>query len=109
MLPDCLIPYKHYESEVISGAIDGIVLPDDTDSEDYPCMMTMLRWLAWFRANLTNIEGYLRRAYQRINGFKDAILKKEVSLLGAIRKKNDRWLETVLRIVYNSGGFLMVV
>ena len=26
-LPDCLVPYKHYEAEVISGVIDGVVTP----------------------------------------------------------------------------------
>ena len=24
-LPDCLVPHKHYEAEVISGVLDGIV------------------------------------------------------------------------------------
>ena len=45
-LPDCLVPYKHYASEVISGVLDGIVTPEDDDSADYPCEMTMLRWLS---------------------------------------------------------------
>ena len=40
-LPDCLIPHKHYDAEVISGVIEGIITPDDLDSEDRPCVMTM--------------------------------------------------------------------
>ena len=40
-LPDVLLPYKHYEAEVISGVIDGIVTPHDQDSEDYPSISTM--------------------------------------------------------------------
>lgn len=32
-LPDVLLPYKHYEAEVISGLIDGIVTPYNQDSE----------------------------------------------------------------------------
>ena len=32
-LPDCLVPYKHYASEVISGVLDGVVTPEDDDSE----------------------------------------------------------------------------
>ena len=35
-LPDCLVPYKHYEAEVIAGVLDEVILPDDLDSEDYP-------------------------------------------------------------------------
>ena len=33
-LPDCLVPHKHYEAEVISGVLDGIVTSEDADSED---------------------------------------------------------------------------
>ena len=33
MLPDCLVPYKHYNEETISGVLDDIVNPDDEDSE----------------------------------------------------------------------------
>ena len=32
-LPDCLVPYKHYEAEVIAGVLDEVILPDDLDSE----------------------------------------------------------------------------
>lgn len=35
-LPDCLVPYKHYASEVISSVLDGMVTPEDDDSADYP-------------------------------------------------------------------------
>ena len=51
-LPDCLVPYKHYEAEAISGVIDGVVTSDDLDSEDYPCVYTMLLWIRWFTENL---------------------------------------------------------
>ena len=99
-LPDCLVPHKHYEAEVISGVIDDVITPDDLESEDYPCVATILRWLAWFRINLSNIEGMLRRAMKR--SFTDL----STSLLDIIRSTNQRWLETGLRIIYNSGGRL---
>ena len=51
MLPDFLVPYKHYNEETISGVLDGIVNPDDEDSEVYPSEMTMLRWHHWFILN----------------------------------------------------------
>ena len=56
-LPDCLVPYKHYASEVISGVLDGIVTPEDDDSADYPCEMTMRRWHYWLEANRIRIDG----------------------------------------------------
>ena len=40
-LPDCLAPFKHYATEVISGVLDGIVTPEDDDSADY---LLMISW-----------------------------------------------------------------
>nr|WP_306769601.1 DUF6431 domain-containing protein [Agathobacter rectalis] len=36
MLPDILTPFKHYNEETISGVLDGIVTPEDEDSETSP-------------------------------------------------------------------------
>ena len=67
-LPNCLVPYKHYEAEVIADVLDEVILPEDLDSEDYLSFNTMLRWLQLFRENLQRIEGYLRTAgYQILN------------------------------------------
>ena len=107
-LPDVLLPYKHYESEVISGVIDEIVTPHDQDSEDYPSVSTMLYWLRWFQQNAANIEGYLRNAGYSILGLGKDILFADQSLLEAVRIKYLNWLEKIIRIVYNSGGFLPV-
>ncbi len=105
-LPDCLVPHKHYGAEVISGVIDGVVTQDDEDSEDYPCMETMLRWLRWFTANIINIEGALRRAGHVILSLGEEILSMADSLLEAIRGRYPDWLERTVRIVVNSGGSL---
>ncbi len=105
-LPDCLVPYKHYGTETISGVLDGIVTPDDDDSEDYPCMQTMRRWLDWLVQNLANIEGSLRRAGHAILGLGKEILSSAGSLLDLIRTRYRNWLEVILRIIYNSGGSL---
>lgn len=45
-LPETLLPYKHYESEVIKGVRDGHITPETLGFEDYPCAMTMMRWIA---------------------------------------------------------------
>ena len=78
-LPDCLVPYKHYESEVIAGVLDEVILPDDLDSEDYPSFSTMLRWLQWFRENLQRMEGYLRTAGYQILNLGKSVTAHEVS------------------------------
>lgn len=105
-LPDVLLPYKHYEAEIISGVIDGIITPNDQDSEDYPSFSTMKYWLRWFQMNLANMEGHLRNAGYRILGLGKDILFSDQSLLETVRNKYFNWLEKVIRIIYNSGGFL---
>ena len=44
-LPDCLVPYKHYEMEVISGVLNDVIKLDDLDYEDYEPFASLLRWL----------------------------------------------------------------
>ena len=103
------MPYKHYEAEVIAGVLDEVILPEDLDSEDYPSFRTMLRWLQWFRENLQRMEGYLRTAgYQILNLGEDFLFSSD-SLLDKIRNRYQNWLEQLLRLIYNSGGFLVPV
>ena len=108
-LPDCLAPFKHYETEVISGVLDGVVSPNDLDSEDYPSVITMLRWLQWLNENLERINGYLRTIGSGLLNLGKDFLFSQDSLLDAIRNKYQNWLEKVLRLVYNSGGFLVPI
>lgn len=108
-LPDCLAPYKHYETEVISGVLDGIVSPDDLDAEDYPSLPTMRRWLQWFTENLERMQGYLRMISYSLFELGEDFLFSPDSLLDAIRNKYQNWLEIVLRMIYNNGGFLIPI
>lgn len=105
-LPDFLVPYKHYTAEVISGVLDSVVLPTDQDSEDYPCEETMKRWQAWLKSNQNNIEGYIRSIGCRLLGFGEDLLHARQSLLTHLRKSTEFWLESILRMIYNAGGFL---
>ena len=57
---------RHYNEETISGVLDGIVNPDDEDSEVYPFEMTMLRWHHWFILNQLNIEGHMKSIGYRL-------------------------------------------
>jgi hypothetical protein len=105
-LPDCLVPYKHYASEVISGVLDDVVTPDDLEAEDHPCDATMRRWKHWLMANHLRIDGYLRSIGYRFLGFSQKLLDSRISLLEELRSSNGSWLEAILRMIYNSGGFL---
>lgn len=106
-LPDCLLPYKHYETQVISGVLDDIVKQDDLDSEDYPSSKTMCRWLEWFSKNLERLKGYLRLAATYILEFEEESFSHSSCLFSHIRKKYKNWLEISMRFIYNSGGFLV--
>lgn len=106
-LPDCMVPYKHYHAEVISGVLDGVVSPEDLESEDYPCAETMRLWIQWLAINLERIEGYLRSIAYEISDYCQEVLFSKESLLGSLRKNNLRWLEICLRSVCNSGGRLV--
>ena len=94
---------------MISGVLDRIVTSEDADSEDSPSLLTMLRWLQWFRMNFANIEGFLRNAGYRILGLGEELLFSHASLLDTIHQTHQDWLERILRIIYNSGGFLPAV
>lgn len=43
-LPDCLVPYKRYQADVIETAIDDPGGPSDLPADD----STLLRWRDWF-------------------------------------------------------------
>ena len=110
MLPDFLIPHKHYAEETITGVLNGVVGPDDEDSETFPSETTMIRWLRWLRwfiTNLQNIEGYMRSIGYRLLGFSEELLKTDNSLLDHMRSSfPDTWMKNVLRCIYNSGNKL---
>jgi hypothetical protein len=46
-IPDTLIPFKHYESDIIFGMIDGTLSKNMLDYEDRPCEITVKRWKEW--------------------------------------------------------------
>ena len=91
---------------MIAGVLDEVIRPEDLDSEDYPSFNTMLRWLQWFRENLQRIEGYLRTAGYQILNLGEELLFTPDLLLNKIRNRCQNWLEHILRLIYNSGGFL---
>ena len=45
-LPIYILPYKQYSFEIIQGVRDGLITCETLGYEDYPCEMTMSRWMA---------------------------------------------------------------
>ena len=68
-----------------------------------------MHWLQWFRENLQRMEGYLRTAGYQILNLGEGFLFSSDSLLDTIRNRYQNWLEQLLRLIYNSGGFLVPV
>lgn len=106
-LPDFLAPFKQYAAEIISGVLDGIIQSEDEDSIDSPCEETMSRWYHWLMANQRRIDGYLKSVGYRLLGFGEELLNSGMSLLTELRSSTPEWIETILRFIYNSGGFLV--
>ena len=90
-----------------SGVLDGFVTPEDADSEDRPSADTMKRWHHWLMANEQYIDGTLKSVGFRDLGFGEELLRSGISLLRELRRSSERWLETILCFIYNSGGFLV--
>lgn len=107
MIPDILVPFKHYDEETIAGVIDGVVGPDDEDSENAPCEATMNRWHHWMMMNRFDVEGQLKSIGYRLLGFGEELLKSGSSLLDQMRRSiPGEWFKKMLRCIYNSGGVL---
>lgn len=52
-LPDFILPYKQYEAGIIRGVVAGIITPETSGFEDYPCEETMRIW------RTRNLQGIL--------------------------------------------------
>ena len=106
-LTDGMVKFKQYAAEVIEDVIDGVI--SESDPIDYPCEGTMKHWHWWFGYNKEQMEGQIRSAGYRLQGFSDGFLKPAESLLEEIRKRvSPGWLGMICRIVNNTGGRLMV-
>ena len=47
-IPNYILPYKHYETEVVAGVIEGLITSETLGYEDYPSEKTMERWRTFF-------------------------------------------------------------
>ena len=108
MLPDFMVPHKHYAEAVISDAVNDrhpLAL-----SSDGPSLITISRWKRWIKLNRTDIDGYLKSVGHRELGFTEGLLRSGVSLLEKLMCSIPHgWLRTILCMIYNSGGSMTPV
>lgn len=108
MLPDILVPFKHYTEDVIADAVSDRL--DQTRTNDAPSPVTIRRWKRWIRLNSADIDGHIKSVAHRELDFSKELLRSGVSLLKELmRSIPSGWLRTILRILYNSGGRLIPV
>lgn len=50
VLPKYLIPYKHYDKNIIEGVIEGLITQETLGYEDYPSETTIFRWIKEFES-----------------------------------------------------------
>lgn len=106
ILPDILVPYKHYQEEVIVDSLDKRI--DPACSDDRPSEQTVRHWNHWLMFNALNIDGHLKSIGHRELGFSEELLRFGVSLLESLRRSiPERWLKVILRTIYNAGGRLV--
>ena len=48
MLPDDMLPFKHYSKDIIEGVVEGLITERTYGFEDHPCLSTMKRWIVIF-------------------------------------------------------------
>ena len=105
LLPDFMVPNKHYEKEAIQDVLDEVITEESP--VDYPSIQTMRRWIAWLAANAGRIEGLFRSVGYRILCFTEELLFSTGSLLAHLKHDTDEWFGITIRFIYNSGYRLM--
>ena len=103
VLPDGMVPHKHYCAEVIENVIDEVCTPEDIQTEDYPCEKTMDEWKAWIAGNRDHINGVLRSVGSRLSVFGEELLKTEDSLMDKLREDGGGWLSILISMAWNFG------
>ncbi len=95
-LPDMVVPYKRYESAVISEALN-----ESADPEDSCCpaeLSTIQRWKLWFFLLSEYFEGAVRALMELMD------IKPFVRLpLYPLSKQTDGWLKILVQNLVNSG------
>ena len=105
LLPDFMVPYKHYEEEAVSDVLNEVITEESP--VDFPSVQTMRHWKAWLFLNKDRIESLFRGIGYTILGFGEELIFDQNCLLDQLRRKTDNWLKIMIRFVYNSGHRLL--
>ena len=105
LLPDFMVPYKHYEEEAVSDVLDEVITEESP--VDFPSVQTMRHWKAWLFFNRNRIESLFRGISYTVLGFSEELIFDESCLLDQLRQRTDSWLKITIRFVYNSGHNLL--
>lgn len=108
-LPDILAPFKHFESDIIAGTLEGLITPETKGYEDHPSEAAMQQWHHWLFVNQLTIDGTLKSKGYQMLGFTEELLTSSVSLLRELMNITADWLKIILRFIYNSGSSLVSV
>ena len=105
LLPDILLPNKHYEADLIEAVIDGLAGEEDPRLEDGPSDSTIRRWREWGKNFAEEAEGKIRSAAYRILDLTEEFLGSRESLPGMIKERLVQgWLPVAMRVLYNTGS-----
>lgn len=108
MLPDFMVPFKHYTEDVISDTVNDT--SEHAQICDGPSTATIGRWKRWIALNTPDIDGHLKSIGHRELGFSKELLSAGDSLLRKLMRSIPHgWLLTILRLIYNSGAVLVPV
>lgn len=102
VLPDVLVPHKHYGAPEIESVLESDVRSDEVSDS------TAARWRQWIRGNKAQIEGVLQSLKVEDEDKLPELRSKE-NLFVRLKAVVGNWLPVVSRLVINSGfSFLPV-
>ena len=108
MLPDFMVPFKHYTEDVISDCVNHN--SEESQICSGPSASTIDRWKRWMELNKPDIDGHLKSIGHRELGFSKKLMNTSVSLLEKLMFAIPHgWMRIILRMIYNSGAYLVPV
>ena len=97
VLPDVLVPHKHYGASEIETVLGSEVRSDEVSDS------TAASWLQWIKGNMSQIEGVLQ-SLKLESEDKLPELRGDKNLFTHLKTIVRNWLSVVSRLVIN-GGF----
>lgn len=97
VLPDVLVPHKHYGASEIETVLESEVRIDEVSDS------TAARWQKWIEGNEAQIEGVLQSLKLDTEDMLPELRSNE-SLIARLKTIVRNWLSVVSRLVINSGS-----